>query len=34
MPTRSVDLAILRVSPGRFFFLPAALATGPPDDQL
>ena len=30
MPTRSVDLAILRVSPGRFFFLPAALATGPP----
>jgi hypothetical protein len=30
MPTRIVDLAILRVSPGRFFLLPADLATGPP----
>jgi hypothetical protein len=30
MPTRSVDLTILRVSPGRFLLLLAALATGPP----
>jgi hypothetical protein len=34
MPTRSVDLATLRVSPARFFLLPAALATGPPCDQM
>jgi len=34
MPTRIVDLTILRVSPGRFFFPLAVLATGPPIDHL
>jgi hypothetical protein len=34
MPTRNVDLTILRVSPGRFRLLFAALATGPPIDPL
>ena len=31
MPTRSVDLTIRRVSPGRFLLVLAALATGPPN---